>query len=188
MTRDTAMALLLLDLQRDFLRPAGRLPVAQEAVEELLTKVNRLAAHFVGQGGLVIYVLNEFSPWDFPANLLRRNAALRGGPGAEFDPRVLVLSERRFTKSAGDAFSNPKLSLLLHEHAVGKILVAGVFAEACVTRTAMGARRLGFEPIVIADAVAGASRSKTEAALRRLSERGIALTTSGELLSATPAR
>jgi nicotinamidase-related amidase len=186
MTRETATALLLLDLQRDFLKSDGRLPVAREAVDGLLANVNRLATHFAGQGGLVIYVLNEFSPWDFPANLFRRHAALRGRPGAELDPRVQVMSERRFPKAAGDAFSNPQLSPFLRENGVGKVLVAGVFAEACVTRTVSGARRLGFVPIVIADAVAGASRAKTEAALRRMRERGIVSTTSGELLSATP--
>ena len=175
MTQAATAALLLLDLQRDFLAPDGRLRVAQDEVDGLLTRTNRLASIFVGDGGIVTYIVNEFSPWDFAANLFRRNAAIRGTLGAELDPRVRIVSPHRFSKHAGDAFSNPELSAFLHRHGVRDVFVAGVFAEACVSRTALGALRHGFQAHVVADAVAGVSPRAVEAALRRLKSRGIAM-------------
>jgi hypothetical protein len=59
---------------------AEDLPVAEDGADDLLACTSRLAWSFVGAGGLVVYVFNEFSPWDFPANLFRRDAAIRGKP------------------------------------------------------------------------------------------------------------
>jgi nicotinamidase/pyrazinamidase len=184
MPMPTTKALLLLDLQRDFLAPDGRLPVAQEAVAGLLARVNELATRFAHEGAPVVLITNEFSPWDVPANLFRCNAALRGSKGAELDPRVMVASEYRFTKRVGDAFSNPALGAFLRERGVRDLYIGGVFSEACVTRTALGARAQGFIPHVLSDAVAGASRQASEKALGRLRGNGVAVTAATDLMAA----
>lgn len=170
-------ALLLLDLQRDFLAGDGRMPVAQGQVAGLLCAVNRLAESSREIGWPVIRIRNEFSPWDFPANLFRRNAAIRGRPGAEDDPRVVVAADHRFCKSRADAFSNPQMEAFLRSAKADTVVIAGVFAEGCVSATAKGARRAGFRPVVVADAVAGANDRKVETALERLRRTGISVVT-----------
>ena len=60
------IALLAIDLQNDFLADKGRMPVARNQVAGLLSAANRLLVFAGEMRWPVAYVVNEFSPWDFP--------------------------------------------------------------------------------------------------------------------------
>src|SRR5690349_18795417 len=71
-----ATALVLCDLQRSFLQSNGEMPVARDEVVPLIEAVNAIidaARHHVIP---VIYVRDEYSPFQFISNLLRHGAAL----------------------------------------------------------------------------------------------------------------
>jgi nicotinamidase/pyrazinamidase len=168
-------ALLVLDFQVDFLQPGGRLPVAQDQVPGMLQATNRVIRAAEAGGMEVVYIGNEFGRWDIPANWFRNNAAIRDQPGARLDDRVIVINRQYFPKRRGDAFSNPLLGEFLQSRKVGHVILAGVYANACVRFTARGALRRGFRVTVLRDAVAAANDRKREVALQGMQRRGVKL-------------
>ncbi|MGZ5933869.1 MAG: cysteine hydrolase family protein [Rhizomicrobium sp.] len=176
------VALLTLDMQRDFLDGRGKLPVAAPQVNSLISTVNRLLEEAPKHGWVSVLARNEYSPWDV-SNIFRNFASLRGSVGAEFDPRLMrkaVAAE--FSKTEGDAFSNPKLAPFLRAQGVRTVVITGVFADACVTRTAVGAMNQGFRPVVVSDGVASGNASSRDRALAALRDRGVAVESSTSLL------
>jgi nicotinamidase-related amidase len=174
-------ALLVLDLQKDFLAADGRFPVAEDQVGPLLTATNQLLAAAAGKGWLSVVIFNSYSPWD-PHNLFRNFSAIRHSSGAAIDARVNVTGLTQFAKSEPDAFSNPDLSVYLRQHGVKQVIIAGVYAEACVAQTAQGALVRGFQPTVVSDAIAGSTTSRRVAALANLRKHGIDTESSSDLL------
>jgi nicotinamidase-related amidase len=178
---DERKAVLVLDLQRDFLEPTGRLPVARHQVDELIRTTNAVVED-AGQRGIpVIYVLNDFPRRDFVANVFRRWAALSGSRGAELDPRVRLQGQLRVPKHAADAFTNPELDRQLQKLGVKQVVILGVFANACVRATAQGALRKGYQVTVVRDGVAAGSDRSRDRALERLSRDGAIIATSAAL-------
>lgn len=176
------VALLTLDMQRDFLDGRGKLPVAAPQVNSLISTVNRLLEEAPKHGWVSVLVRNEYSPWDV-SNIFRNFASLRGSVGAEFDPRLMrKAAAAEFSKTEGDAFSNPKLAPFLRAQGVRTVVITGVFADACVTRTAVGAMNQGFRPVVVSDGVASGSASSRDRALATLRDRGVAVESSTSLL------
>jgi len=180
-SNETRKALLVLDMQRDFLEAQGRFPVDQGQAPSVIWSVNTLLAAAARQGWLIAAVYNSYSPWDVE-NLFRNFAALRDSAGAAFDPRVEVQHLPRFAKSEPDAFSNPALGAFLRKNGAETVAIAGVFAEACVTYTAMGAARSGFRPVVVSDAVASGSEERRASALETLKARSISVETVRDLV------
>src|SRR5271154_5102501 len=98
-------AILAMDLQLDFLDPRGRLPIARQQVDGVITTMNGAITWAARTGVPVIYVQNAFDLLDL-SNLTRNFSALQGSPGAAFDPRIVMLDQApRVTKKVPDAFS-----------------------------------------------------------------------------------
>jgi nicotinamidase-related amidase len=175
-------ALLVLDLQRDFLEEGGRMPIATSQMEPLLAVANAAIDHAAAQGVHVVYVLNEFPPSQRVLNFFRRGAAVLGMPGARIDPRVHVVpGATTLPKSASDAFHNPELDSLLRARGVEHLVVLGVFAPACVRATVRGALRHGYRVTVLRGGVGAASDGARDRALSRMAADGAALADGGSL-------
>jgi nicotinamidase/pyrazinamidase len=196
MSQASGTALLVLDMQLDFLSATGKFPVDKDQAHDVTDVVNMLLAGAKDRGWTPIVIVNSYSAWDF-FNLFRNRAAIEGSSGAALDPRVNVGDAPYFTKRVGNAFSNPALVDYLRTHEIGHVIIAGVYAEACVTSTAEGAVRHGLTPIVVANAVASRSDKRREAALSSLRANDVVVANSDDLLdgnwalwraAATPAR
>jgi nicotinamidase-related amidase len=173
-------ALLILDMQLDFLQVSGKLPVAQDQVPNLIVVVNKLLGGAAERGWIPLNIVNDYSSWDI-TNLFRNYAAISGTPGAALDPRVQMDGARRFTKNVSDAFTNPELVKFIDSNRIGKVIIGGVFAEACVTSTARGAIRRGLTPFVVSDAVASGSDAVRDAAITSLRSTGVIVASSSEI-------
>lgn len=160
-------AVLLIDLQRDFLDwKAGRMPVTEMGATAVLRAANEVLARRALPEALIVLVLNRFPATARVANFLRKHAAIDGSPGAEPDRRLEHLGNATIVvKSKPSAFSNPELRVLLSAHRVRELLVLGVFAEGCVRATVAEALRLGYAVRVVESAVASNASWKTRAAL-----------------------
>jgi len=165
-------ALLLIDFQRDFLAPDGRMPVARGQIESLIAAANKAIADARARGEEVVAIGNEFPRSDVVQNFFRRNAALAGSPGAAWDERIPVTGAPYFRKWRSDAFCNPALEEFLREHLVGQVTLAGLFASGCVSATAKGALARGFRVTILGHAVADSSGQARDTALERLARRG----------------
>jgi nicotinamidase-related amidase len=165
---DRRRALLLIDFQDDFLADDGRMPVARDQVEPVLAATRAAITQARARGDLIVQIGNEFRPRDLMGNLSRRGAAISGRPGTRWDPRFSAPDATYVAKWRGDAFCNPALEKLLRDHSIQEIVVAGLYARACVTATTKAALARGFQVHVLGDAVACRSDASREAALGRL--------------------
>lgn len=179
-----ATALLVLDLQIDFLEPQGRLPIAREEVAPVLAAANRAIAAAAARRTAVVYIGNEFTSWDVLGNLFRHGAAMRGTPGAALDPRLTKLAGAPyFSKDRADAFSNPALGNFLRSHRIASVVVCGVFADACVSATTKAALARGLKVALLADAVGAASDSARRRALVALGRAGAKVETTAQFIA-----
>ena len=151
----TDTALLVLDLQRDFLEGNGRMPVGTGNADRVIASANRLLQHAGNSGWKQIAIKNEFRRTDWLGNLFRHGAAIAGSVGAENDPRVhFPANITTLTKSMPDAFTNPALAEILHGSGIRQLVILGVMAEGCVRATVKSAIGRGFTVTVVADGVA----------------------------------
>jgi nicotinamidase-related amidase len=181
-------AVLLIDLQRDFLdRRSGRLPVDRLGAEAVIRAANDILSKRVLAGALPVFVVNEFPREAHIANFFRKGAAVAGSAGAMIDPRIEnVGSARGFTKAAPSAFTNSELEKYLHAEGVEELHVLGVFAEGCVRSTVADAVKLGFTVIVHAQAVATNRPWKKRFALWAMRRAGAKIYTAGAPPQAPP--
>jgi nicotinamidase/pyrazinamidase len=169
-----ATAVLLVDLQRDFLdSKEGRMPVTEAGAMAVLEAANDVLAGRVLPRALRVLVLNQFPRTARVANFFRRSAAIAGSQGAEPDSRLERLSGATvLSKSRPSAFSNPQLRELLSAHGVQDLCVIGVFAEGCVRSTVAEAVRLGYSVRVAEEAVASNAAWKKSVALWAMKRAG----------------
>src|ERR1700733_6372998 len=167
-------ALVIIDMQRDFLEPGGfgaalgndvsRLKVAVEPCRQVL-------AVFRQRRGLVIHTREGHRPdlTDAPPHkVLRGDPAMRiGAPGPM--GRILVRGEpghdiiAELYPQAGEpvidkpgkgAFYQTDLDLMLRNRAIDTLLVCGVTTEVCVNTTVREANDRGYRCIVLGDCCA----------------------------------
>ena len=170
-------ALLAMDLQRDFLQPDGRLTISQGQISGLIEAMNRAIDRGARTGLAVIYTFNAYDLLD-PSNLLRNFAAIKGTQGSLLDPRILQVSPSTvLIKRVPDAFSNPRLATLLADRRVKRLIIGGVYADACVTATTRTALARGLDVTLLRDGVGAANDSARDRACADLVRRGAKLAT-----------
>jgi nicotinamidase-related amidase len=176
-------ALLLVDLQIDFLANEGRLPVGEANAERIIDVANRMAALFAEQQCPVVLIANQFKRSDTLGNFFRGYAAMEGSEGGCIDPRVLVRDARSFSKAKSSAFTNPDLADHLKAALIDRLVICGVYAEGCVRATAFDALRAGLETVVISDGVASKRTATYKWALTHMRKRGVRVVSMDEYLA-----
>jgi len=166
-------ALLLMDLQIDFLADSGRLPVGAANAERVISVANNLIDLFAKRRWPIIVIFNQFKKTDVIGNFFRRCAALEGSEGGNMDPRVLIHDARYFSKAKSSAFTNPEFCEYLKSTGIGQVVICGVYAEGCVRATAFDAQKAGLDAVVLSDGVSSNRTSKSKWALSLMRKRGI---------------
>jgi nicotinamidase-related amidase len=92
-----------------------------------------------------------------------------------FDSKLLVVGQNFFTKTTGDAFAEADLTAFLKNRGAREVVVAGLVAEGCITKTTEGGIAKGFSILLCPDAIAGKSEKGKQKALRRLTAKGALL-------------
>ncbi|MGV6872774.1 isochorismatase family protein [Pseudochelatococcus sp. B33] len=92
-------------------------------------------------------------------------------------PELLPLAGQVIAKRTFNAAGEPDLPQALDQERE-QVVVTGWESHVCVLQTALGLRREGFGPVVVADAVASRDPFNKEIALRRLAHHGIEIVTS----------
>ncbi len=147
-------ALLLVDLQNDFLRAPGLEPPAGEVVE-------RAAALLRGcreRGVPVFHVRTTIADGTRPMphwELKGYRACVEGTEGHASPPPLRpAAGERAFDKTFFSAFGAPALEEALRAATIDTVVVAGVHLHGCVRATVLDAYQRGFSVLVAEDAVA----------------------------------
>jgi nicotinamidase-related amidase len=170
-------AVLLMDLQADFLARAGaRMPVLPADAERVIASANDVLHGRALAGCLPAFVVNRFPRTDRLANRFRHGAAVEGTPGAALDSRIEAHSGVPvFPKQRASAFTNPDLDYWLRANAVTRLYVLGVFAEGCVRATAIDARQRGYAVSVPLDAIGTSSEWRRRVAAWSMRRAGVGL-------------
>jgi len=169
---DTGIALLIIDMQRDFLEPGGfgeALGNDVSRLQAIVPTLQRLQAAFRNYGLLVLQTVEGHRP-DLsdcpPAKQKRGNASLKigdagpmgrilvlGEPGNSIIPELAPLpGETVIEKPGKGAFYNTNLEFLLKTHNISHLIVTGVTTEVCVQTTMREANDRGYECLLVEDA------------------------------------
>jgi len=203
-------ALLIIDMQRDFLEPGGFGAALGNDVSRLQAAVapcKAVLAAARGLGMLVIHTREGHRP-DLsdapPHKVLRGDPALRigargpmgrilvrGEPGHDIIPELYPLKDEPVIDKPGKgAFYQTDLELVLHNHVVDTLFVCGVTTEVCVNTTVREANDRGFRCIVLSDCCASYFPEFHQAGLAMIKAQGGifgSVTGSAQLLDALAA-
>ncbi len=167
-------ALLIIDMQRDFLEPGGFGAALGNDVSLLQAAVApcRAVLGAARRAGILVIHTREGHRADLsdapPLKVERGDPALRigapgpmgrilvrGEPGHDIIPELYpAVGEPVIDKPGKGAFYQTDLELMLHNRGIGTLLVCGVTTEVCVNTTVREANDRGFRCIVLSDCCA----------------------------------
>jgi nicotinamidase/pyrazinamidase len=182
-------ALLVVDVQNDFVDPAGSLhvPGGESVVPVLNGEIEKAAS----EGAVIVYT-QDWHP-DHTPHFERDGGiwpvhCVRGTWGAAFHPSLRIQGEvvRKGAdgKDGYSAFSvrDPRggersptvLDALLREAGVNSLVIGGLATDYCVVETVLDASRLGYQVEVLSDAIQAVNLTPGdgERAIERMQETG----------------
>jgi nicotinamidase/pyrazinamidase len=184
------IALLVVDVQNDFVDPAGSLSVA--GGEEIVPVVNDLVTAARGGGSPVVYTQDwhpPVTPHFASSGGIWPDHCVQGTWGAELHPDLLVEGPIVRKGAEGeDGYSGFRgrdpvtgeegptaLEGILRDAGARRVVIAGLATDYCVLETARHAVELGFEAEVVRAAVRAVDRQPGDgdAALDELRARGV---------------
>ncbi|WP_233562735.1 cysteine hydrolase family protein [Sorangium cellulosum] len=182
-------ALLIIDMQNDFLAEGGAFSKRHSDPRQLAQSVAWLARAARAQGRIVVWVTAAYGEIDAPPDALRGQThtgsacCARGTWGAELFPALVPVRAERAERPAGtaewhvekrwySAFRDTDLHARLQEAGVTAVVLCGVATNVCVLAAARDARRLGYDVEVLEDATAASTAGKHATALREIEALG----------------
>jgi biuret amidohydrolase len=198
-------ALVIIDMQRDFLEPGGFGAALGNDVSRLRTAVAPCQAVLAAarHAGLLVIHTREGHRADLtdapPLKVERGDPAtrigapgpmgrilIRGEPGHDIIPELFpVAGEPIIDKPGKGAFYQTDLELMLHNRSIDTLLVCGVTTEVCVNTTVREANDRGFRCIVLSDCCGSYFSEFHDAGLAMIKAQGGifgSVTHSGELI------
>jgi len=185
-------ALVVIDMQRDFLEPGGFGELLGNDVALLQSAVEPLQAVLAAArdaGMLVIHTREGHRPdlTDCPPSKRARGGLETGIGDPGPNGRILVRGERGhdivdelaplpgevvLDKPGKGSFHATDLEPILRNRGIGSLIVTGVTTEVCVHTTVREANDRGFECLVLADCCASYFPEFHEVALRMIAAQG----------------
>ncbi|KAL6006190.1 hypothetical protein ACLOJK_040236 [Asimina triloba] len=158
-------ALLVIDMQNDFIEPGGPMHVAGgQAIAPSVIKAVQVARQ---HGITIIWAVREHDPLGRDVELFRRHFYIGGkeGPtakgtkGAELVEGLLIEEgDYKIVKTRFSAFFATHLHSFLQSNGFKSVVVVGVQTPNCVRQTVFDAVALDYQPVmVIVDATAAAT-------------------------------
>lgn len=175
----TLAALLVVDVQNDFVSPEGSAGRRGEDVSASVAMVPRLI-RLIEEGRRVglttVYIKTTHSEWtDTPSWIYRSSqkgglsTCREGTWGAEFYEGISPLpSERVVIKHRYSAFINTDLNTVLKAKGVESVLVTGVATNVCVETTARDAYMYDYYVTMVSDCAAAYEPKLHEATLENI--------------------
>ena len=163
-------ALLLIDLQEDFLDAPG----LAEQRARLAAGADAWAAWALGAGLPVVevgtVVPRDPATWALNMRQDDQPVALEGTPGVQRLAELTYTPTHRVTKTRDDAFVGTDLAALLRSLDVDRLVVGGIETHACVALTAAGAYARDVRVSLAEEALGAADPEGHRAALRWMAD------------------
>jgi nicotinamidase/pyrazinamidase len=187
--------LLVQDVQCDFL-PGGALPVA--GGERVIVPLNRCLEAFAVRA-LPVFAVRDWHPAHHVSFVTEGGPwpphCVAGTPGAAFaaalrlPPAATVVSKaQQAEREACSGFAGTDLAQRLRRLPARRLFIGGLAADYGVLRSVLDARWLGFEVLVLRDAIAALEvrPGDGERAIEQMQRAGAAFVVSGDLLAPPP--
>ena len=188
MLRDSD-ALLVVDVQRDFL-PGGALavPDGDEVVPVLAACIEAFA-----RNDCPIFASRDWHPPDHCSFQASGGPwpphCIADSPGAAIDPALhlpanatIVSKATSADQDAYSAFEGTVLDARLRDLHTERLFIGGLATEICVLSTALDALRLGYEVVLLTDAIRALDQADGERAVERLRRKHAAIMNSAAIL------
>lgn len=177
-------AVIVIDMLDDFFR-TGRLAGHRA---RLTTNTNALVRWSRQQGWPVIWIRQEFEPdlSDAYRHMRARNDryTIRGTAGCELLGELEVADiDQEIIKKRYSAFFNTNLEILLRQHQVARLIVAGVTTAGCVRMTATDAYQRDYEVVLATDCVEAFTAEDHASSLHYLGNDIVTLLSNAEIQS-----
>jgi nicotinamidase-related amidase len=172
-------ALLVLDMQEDFLGERAKMPINRDQIPVITGVVNSLVDEFQRTKQPIIYVKSEF-PKHALGNRIRHFSAIEGTPGTSIFAGIRISGSAIFSKKAPDAFTSPAFEDYLIATHVNKLVITGVYADQCVLYTTLGALNRGYQVVFVRNGVGDSSDKAVNKACEDVRKRG------GEIIDYQP--
>ena len=196
-------ALIIVDMQNDFLHPDGRFgQLARQRPErragmslltETIPMVKRLLDGFRDAGRPVVHVIMTHQPdyadaqwphWRTELTADGREFLVEGSWGARIiDELTPQRGEYVVAKKGYGGFANPALNTILRSRGVTTCVVAGVTTAICVSTTLRGGVEHNYRMVLVEDAVAEQSRELHEAEVKILGRGFADVKSTGEVVA-----
>jgi nicotinamidase-related amidase len=175
-----ATALLVIDLQKDFLSPDGyfaRKGYDPSPLRAIIPNVNAVIAAARGAGCTIIHTRQgyradraDMTPYDVwrrqRSGLHDTDVLLRSSPGFEIVPEIDVQPvDIIVDKTANGAFTHTDLEHVLRSRGITHLLFTGCTTDVCVHTTLREAQDRNFQNLLIEDACASGDLYAHEAAI-----------------------
>jgi nicotinamidase-related amidase len=176
-------ALIIVDMQNDFLHPDGEFSrrakaypdrnIDMEFLASTIPSIMRLAAAFRKASRPVIYIVHILKPdysdaafpyWKRPP-LVGKQFTFEGTWGAQIVDELTPLEgEHMVIKKGYGGFSNTPLDTILGNLGVNTCVVSGILTGVCVSSTIRGGVEYNYRMIIVSDATADMQKEahKTE--------------------------
>jgi nicotinamidase-related amidase len=160
-------ALVVVDMQNDFVSPKGRLCVseARRTIPNILKLI-----YEARKAKCPIFFTQDWHRPDDPEFSLWPLHAVAETPGARVVPQLKPLPVDFFIrKKTYDAFFGTEFDLILRQKRIRNLVITGTVANICVLHTAGSACLHGYGVVVPQDAVSSLTPFDQAAALRQIS-------------------
>ena len=173
-------ALLIIDMQKDFVLPGA--PLRVEGALATVPAIRRLLERARVEGWPVFHVVREHRPDGSDAEIFRRHLFENGGPGfcvagregsAIVDELAPLPGEHKVVKTRFSAFYRTSLEDDLRALGVETVLLSGTQYPNCVRGTAVDALYRDLHVVVVRDACSAATPDVAESNLRDMHNMGM---------------
>lgn len=160
-------ALIVVDMQNDFVKPSGALVVEQ--AKETIPAVQRLLELARRSGMAVFYTQDTHDPGDMEFPIWGQHV-LRGSWGWQIVEELAPQpGERVIQKLRYDGFFGTSLDHELRLKGIRSVIICGTVANICVLHTAGSAALRGYKVILPIDAISALTPFDFQAAIRQTS-------------------
>jgi len=155
-------ALIIVDVQNDFI-PGGALPVPDG--DKVIEPLNKYIKLFTDLGRIIIATRD----WHPPNHMSFKEYGgiwpphcIQNSWGAEFHPdlhlpkdTIIISKATEHDKEAYSGFEGTHLHQILKDKGIKRVFVGGLATDYCVKNTVLDALKLGYETILLLDAIKG---------------------------------
>ena len=182
-------ALLIIDMQNDFVLPGS--PVTVAGALDTVSSIRRLLDAFRTRSWPVLHITRAYRADGSDVEAFRRETFLRGpqyllpgSPGAQIVPELAPLAgEHVLVKPRFSAFMGTPLDLLLRRLGVSELVVSGTQYPNCVRATVLDAVCLDYAVTLVTDACSAQTDAVAQANIADMAAIGIQCRTVQQFLT-----